>query len=121
MAPPQPGMFAVPYNATHKSTNQTRTEYQTDGYSHHGASSHQHQGNVHAGSSRAHGVFLSWFCVFLSFWLSVCTMTDLLAVLKESDSRRDKKRREFAGKLGKEMIERRDEYVPYVIYLTARS
>jgi hypothetical protein len=48
-------------------------------------------------------------------------MTDLLAVLKESDSRRDKKRREFAGKLGKEMIERRDEYVPYVIYLTARS
>lgn len=98
--PPLPGMFAVPYNATHKSTNQTRTEYQTDGYqSHHHGSSHH---NAHAGSSRTHGVFLS-----VRFVSGVKLSFD---VQKESDSRRDKKRREFAGRLGKEMNERRDEY-----------
>ena len=41
--------------------------------------------------------------------------TEPIGCGKESDSRRDKKRREFAGRLGKEMIERRDEYVLFVI------
>ena len=109
--PPRPGMFAVPYNATHKSSNQNRTEYQTDGYhqqSHSG--SHQHQTNAHAGSSRAHGAF----CFRLLLFVTLAD-TRPIGCVKESDSRRDKKRREFAGRLGKEMIERRDEYVLFVI------
>lgn len=31
----------------------------------------------------------------------------------DSDARKEKKRKEIAGRLGKEMIDRRDEYVLY--------
>ena len=87
--PPQPGIFAVPYNANHKSSNQ----YQTDAYHHNG---HHNQ--------RAHGLF--------SIAMYARTATHRFYTLfVESDAKKEKKRKEIANRLGKEMIEKRDEYV----------
>ena len=87
--PPQPGIFAVPYNANHKSSNQ----YQTDAYHHNG-----HH------SQRAHGLF--------SIAMYARTATHRLYTLfVESDAKKEKKRKEIANRLGKEMIEKRDECV----------
>ncbi|KAH7924312.1 hypothetical protein BV22DRAFT_1091218 [Leucogyrophana mollusca] len=91
--PPQPGMFALPYASTHKAradvlqpdSMNMAISYQTHSQSQASMQTqgihYQHHPPAAGSSSRAHG----------------------------DDGKRDKKRKDISGKLGKEMHERRDE------------
>jgi hypothetical protein len=113
--PPQPGVFPLPYasTSTHKSranhteihngTTDMVTSYPPPPHHtvHHPSSS-----NLLAGpSSRPHGTFLLHLRHVLihSFVASPGTNTD--------DGKKDRRRKEIVGRLGKEMNDRRDECV----------
>ncbi|KAG0698248.1 hypothetical protein DFH29DRAFT_942495 [Suillus ampliporus] len=85
--PPQPGMFALPYASTHKARTdviQPDNMPMSISYSNmqppQGPNAHYHNSHPTAGPSRV-----------------------------QDDPKREKKRKDISGKLGKEMTERRDE------------
>ncbi|KAF8159868.1 hypothetical protein B0H34DRAFT_705163 [Crassisporium funariophilum] len=127
MPPPQPGIFAVPYGATHTQGGMTSSTsggaggktarmghggYPQDAsvngdmgvaYHHggiqqhmHPSQSHMHQSNPHSQHQHQQGG-------------GVAGPSSRHAVVSMEDGRKDKKRKDVSGKLGKEMSDRRDD------------
>ena len=99
--PPQLGAFAIPYSAQHKGRPTPNAEIVEVG------TSYQHQ--PAAGPSRIHGVFVH----------KISSSGSYLTLLPANgngnlteEAKKDKRRKEMVGKLGKEMSDRRDECVP---------
>src|SRR6266852_1903601 len=119
--PPQPGVFPLPYasTSTHKSrANHTEIHNGTTDIvtsypppPHHSIH-HPSSSSLLAGpSSRPHGTFLLHLRhVFIhSFVASPGANTD--------DGKKDRRRKEIVGRLGKEMNDRRDECVSFLCFL----
>jgi hypothetical protein len=106
--PPQPGMFALPYASTHKARTdiiQPDNMPMSISYSNmqppQGPNPHYHNTHPTAGPSRVQGT---------SLFLANLNVRTHLA--NKDDPKREKKRKDISGKVGKEMLDRRDEYVP---------
>ncbi|TFY80054.1 hypothetical protein EWM64_g3961 [Hericium alpestre] len=97
--PPQPGMFALPYASTHKARASNNVDLHTSdiamSYHHASISASQHPpSSMIAGpSSRTHGANLD-------------------------EVKKEKRRKEIAGRLGKEMSDRRDDTRHYAESIT---
>ncbi|KAI0060659.1 hypothetical protein BV25DRAFT_917730 [Artomyces pyxidatus] len=97
--PPQPGMFALPYASTHKARATTSVDMHNHvsdmnmGY-HHPSSHHSSSSMIAGPSSRPHGVNVE-------------------------DGKKDRRRKEISGRLGKEMNERRDDSRQYTESISA--
>ena len=111
--PPQPGVFPLPYASTHKArANPTEIHNGTtdvsSGYlppSHH--TIHHTPSALLAGpSSRLHGTFVSH-----SHDMRSASLIHHVAGANIDDGKKDRRRKEIVGRLGKEMNDRRDECV----------
>lgn len=106
--PPQPGMFSLPY------PSKPRPAYPADveigigiGYGH--AVGH---GHAAIAGSRIPGVFQASYA-FVPFGSYVCLRRALTSCWRTGisldDAKKDRRKKEISGKLGKEMSDRREE------------
>ena len=111
--PPQPGVFPLPYASTHKARpNPTDIHNGTTDVSttylpppHH-TIHHTSSALLTASSSRPHGMFVSH-----SHDTHSVSLIHHAAGSNIDDGKKDRRRKEIVGRLGKEMNDRRDEWV----------